>query len=375
MIYIFTFTISIICFAIGLYFRNKNKFIFCFFSFFGLFFPCILAGLRDYTIGTDVNVYVAPLYQGAKYFKSFSDFITNKRSTVSDIFYLLLSYICAKKTTDITLLLFLSEFLVIYPIYKALLLLNQKKRYIIYGMLLFFLFFYNQSFNMARQSIAISLSILAMAYIINNRNVWGVLLLIAAFLFHKSTLIMIPIIIIYKYLEKEEIPNYKKNKIKILLLSIVIILIPLLPKVLLFLINHNLVDYQHFSDILVKYSRFEINETNTLFYALIYILITLSSNLLKNKINNFDFYKFMSLLSIFILQFGAIIKFSERIGYYSFYMVIFFLIPKFVPDNIHRIKKKYLTFFLIMTITFILYWFFWIILKGYHGTYPYIFRR
>lgn len=373
MIYIFTFIISLIFIYIALCFR-KNRFFFLLFSAIGICIPCLLAGLRDYSIGTDVNVYVAPLFRAGSYFDSFRSFILNKSSTVNDILYLALAYLCRKVTNNITIFFFMSELLVILPIYKSLLMLNEKKQGILLGLFIFFMFFFNQSLNMARQSIAISFTILSMACLVKGKKVGQWLTFFIAILFHSSAIVTLLLFLYNNILNSNKIDVRIKKISKIIITIIVMLFVLFLPRIVIFLIKIGILNEAHYMDILTRYVIFNINWVNLLFYILIFIYIRLNNKRLSTKFKNWDFFEFMSLLSIIVLQSGTVIKYAERIGYYIFYTILFLVLPQSMPEDLQKMKKNDLLNIFLLMLIFSFYWIFWIIILKYHQTYPFVFR-
>ena len=61
LIYIVTFILSLLMFKLS----NINSKYSKIFSFFGILFPCLVAAFRSLSIGTDVQVYINPLFQTA----------------------------------------------------------------------------------------------------------------------------------------------------------------------------------------------------------------------------------------------------------------------------------------------------------------------
>ncbi len=201
MIYVLVFALSLIFFKIALRFRKERKQLFILFSGLGLFLPSFLAGIRSINMGTDVNVYILPLFIGAGSFDSFFKFVLHKQSSISDILYLLLTYICRLISDDYFLLFFMITFLSMITIYIALLIDNNNKQSesksnsnILLGMLLYFLFMYNSTFNMARQSIAIGFIVLGFAFLRNNNKKNCYISILVASLYHNTAIITIPFI-------------------------------------------------------------------------------------------------------------------------------------------------------------------------------------
>lgn len=76
MIYIVFFLIS--CFLIWLSEKSSSRYIGKLLAFIAILLPCILAGMRADTIGTDLRVYVEPMYNAAKQSTSFSSYMDQR---------------------------------------------------------------------------------------------------------------------------------------------------------------------------------------------------------------------------------------------------------------------------------------------------------
>src|SRR5574344_1257479 len=123
IIYILTFIIMFVLLIIPI--KNEKVKKIC--ILIGLLLPCIIAGLRAESIGTDVRVYTKPLYNLANNFNSnnlfqagtfFNDFNGAKtRVSLYEIGFTFFIYIVAKTINNFQFLLFLIECIIIFPIY------------------------------------------------------------------------------------------------------------------------------------------------------------------------------------------------------------------------------------------------------------------
>lgn len=215
VVYVSGFAISILFIKLAQRYSTKGI-SFLSLSFLALLIPCCIAGWRALTIGTDINVYAAPMFNIAKSSKSLNDFLNTTwymvytKKTISDIElgYDLLVYISAKVFGSIQALLFLTEVLVIVPVYTALVKMRKQIPTWV-GMLTFYLMYYNLSLNIMRQSIAMSFILLAFSYLFVESRKGFIIYFGTAVLFHKSALLGIIILIIYLYLVKERsMKNY-----------------------------------------------------------------------------------------------------------------------------------------------------------------------
>ena len=131
-------------------FKRHKKIIFILLSTIALFIPCWLAGIRGDTVGTDVMVYAIPQYN---YAKSFSNFFVYSAFSGIEPLYSFLVFLCSKFNLGVSVLLFISQFLVILPLYiVGLKKIDQLS--LTFFMFVYYFFFYHITLNMMRQSIA-----------------------------------------------------------------------------------------------------------------------------------------------------------------------------------------------------------------------------
>lgn len=193
-----------------------------FFIIVALSIPCFLASFRADTIGTDVNVYLVPMYNSAKNSQSFFEYLSHgwfhiyKYNYVRDyeILFTCLVYITTKVFHSIVAVKFLIQALIIAPIYIA------WKRYFSHVslcvvFLTYFCMIYNQSFNLMRQYIAIAFLILGIVGYWKNENIKTyVIYQVIAILFHSSAIIGIVVFLICKYLRVVESSKLNQDNVK-----------------------------------------------------------------------------------------------------------------------------------------------------------------
>lgn len=196
LIYLFVFLISSLFFFIAK--KSNNKKTCLILEIMGLFVLSLLAGLRSNTIGTDVNVYVASIYN-----------ICAKGTSISEVlkyFNVETGYVAFTKlfTTlglSFSTFLFAIEFFILafsfYGIKRIF-----KNSYIT-GFLIFLLLFYNRSLNIVRQSMAISLIIFSIPYLIEKKYFKYLACIVMAYFFHKTAVFFIFAIIFAKYCKND----------------------------------------------------------------------------------------------------------------------------------------------------------------------------
>ncbi len=369
MIYVITFSISLILILLSFKCKN-NKILVKLMECIAIVLPCILAGLRDISLGTDVKVYIYPLLIQAENSNDFITFVFNNQM-LNDYMYLTITFIIAKTFKSIFWMFFSIQLLVILPVYKALKLTYSNNKQLLFGFLLIFLVLYNPAYNMARQSIALAFEILALAYLNNKNKRKFYFFTFVSILIHWSGVFILLIYLLYRLINNERISKSTKKVMKLFIIAVSIIVVILSPRLLQFLGGISQSKIEGRSEYIL--SKIEGNTTaDTLFCIGAYILITIFRRyLIKGDEQNkqYDFYKYLLLLGIITLQLGNLILYAHRIAYYFIYPVFFLEIPRMFNNS----KDKVTYCDIILILMFCFYWYFWTIIANYHDTFPYQF--
>lgn len=161
--------------------------------------PAILAGVRDYTIGTDIATYGHWTFIAAKNSSNPINFAIVNKSL--DFFYSIMVYCIAHIFESEHWLYFFTGLLTylfsILGLYRYREYISVSVAWICY----LFLFF-GDTLNLMRQSIAISIFMLAFSYFQRGDKVKFGILLVTAMLFHSTAIIGVLFVVIYILLEK-----------------------------------------------------------------------------------------------------------------------------------------------------------------------------
>ena len=147
MIYIVCFLIS--CSFFWLSEKCKGKFAKNGIAIIAILIPCLLAGLRADTIGTDVKVYVEPMYNAAKESHTLSAYMNQRWFVIWRYMYVnkfeigfsLMVFLIQKLGGSFAMVLFFIQLLIIAPIYVGLKKIH-KPYPICFGMFVFYCLFY-----------------------------------------------------------------------------------------------------------------------------------------------------------------------------------------------------------------------------------------
>lgn len=369
-IYLITFLLSLLFIYLGYPSDNESTKHRKIFILLGLLFPCLLAGFRAITVGSDTNGYVIGLYNLVKKSENLFDYfyLSNGWYGIKDYAYLFITFISSRLLNNFHALLFLIELFVIVPIYMALDISKKSKKDVILGMCIFFLFMYNVTFNMARQGIAISFSILGLAYVTKNKKIPAILCLIIAYLFHNTALITIFIYLAYYFITSKKRESTKQ--FVLLLVYIITIVLVFEYKNIVYLL-YNTGIYRHGIQYIYRFRKLDFSFIDTFLYLFMLIMIVLNKKYLIEKGINYKFYLFLAIESLILLQLGAFVQYMERVSFYTFYPLLFGGIAMIGTNNNGKISKNTI----VLIIFLLIYWFFIFCVLNIHNTIPYVIAK
>ena len=145
----------------------------------------IIAGLRDSSIGRDVTVYVIPVFTRASRYSSVVQVLQQHNV---DIGYEILAFISSRISDDFHFFNFLTSFITIsciYCFFKR----NLNGKYIVLSMFVFFCLFYNNTFNVVRQWLAIGIVAVATTTLEEKKYLKYIIGCIFASMFHISGIV------------------------------------------------------------------------------------------------------------------------------------------------------------------------------------------
>lgn len=381
-IYIMTFIIS--CLLLAFSTKIKNIIPKRIIEIVGLLIPCIIAGLRVKTIGTDVEVYLEPLFNLAQNADSFSDFLNMRwwyiwhyKNVVDfEVLFTGLIFIVSRLSHSIQFLMFVVQVLIVFPVYFGLKKFKSYEQHAWFGMLCFYLLFYNISLNLIRQFIGISIVFWGACCLINKKRSgkFFLLTIIIASLFHKSSLLGLIIYGVYILLNNdfkhEKILVLGSNRIKAKKLILFIVIFMLILLVVNSSVIGNLLTFLEL-DYYNEYISGELTFTMSKVIKFIPIIILLFLNIKSfSKTENAYFLIAMFAINILVSQFSTINVYAIRIGYiFQIFNIIIFL------QLISNCKKNENKFFLGIFIIVILgvLWYYDFVYLGMNETIPYVF--
>ncbi len=353
MIYILSFLLSLAFARIAFFFDRKTIARKAFLVL-SILIPCLLAAFRSTNIGTDVHVYAENWFNLAKKSNSIGEYFGLINTT--DILYALTTYFSAKICGEIWLLFLAAQLLTILPIVFVLYKQDNPKKFIL-GMAVYYLFFYNISLNLMRQSISLSMSLLSFYYLINKDSKKYILFTILATLFHFSGILGLLFALAVRV---------KKTKTKriFILTSIVAVFFTIFffEDIVRALNGIGLMPERYLS-YTTRYLRsgLSVDIVRELYFGMILVFSLICPN---DKYN----IKYLSIIGFMLFQVGLVSNYAYRISYILFYPALFIQIPDYLAGKNTKNAKIFL---LILLAGMSAYWVQQIVILKIHETYPY----
>lgn len=194
LIYLIVFFMSykLLCLSQGSQSRRSQKAL----VIMALLLPAILAGLRDYSIGTDVRVYGNNWFYYARWNKAATYFRMAASSDIGFV-YAFLNYVISLFTGSPHWFYFVLNLSTLGLIYKAAR-DNADLGDVPFAILTFYFLFYNQTLNLLRQSLAIAFVACSFVYIRRQRPWRFMVFAMLAVFTHVTAIVVFVMYAIYK---------------------------------------------------------------------------------------------------------------------------------------------------------------------------------
>ena len=361
-IYILTFTVVMILAIIIQKLMVKHKKIAIFLCLVSILILSLLAGLRALNVGRDLRVYVISSFNNSRNFGSIINYL--KYYNFKEPLYYTLNYLVYKYNGNINFLLFVIQLIissVIYYIaYKES--ENNNGTFSIY-IFSYIIIWYNTSFNIVRQSLAIAIMLLSFKSLIENNDKKFILLTFLAFLFHSSAIFCLLFLLIRK------VSKFKNRKLYLFFLPTVFMLI--------FIFLKPVMSTMSVIPFFQKYYNYlEIDTTNLLpkfailkLIFLIYFLAFNTGETFRKKEEN-KIFSFIAITDFMLYLSSGFIMFGYRMSY-LFLPIYIYMIPRI--DKSYDNKSTQKLFRIGMIIVLCTYWYYRYVSIGYDGTVPYSF--
>ncbi|NME33942.1 EpsG family protein [Lactobacillus sp. MRS-253-APC-2B] len=375
-VYLIAFIVSTILFKCGDFFKEKNRWIV---DALGILLLCMVAGFRGISVGTDVSVYLRPSIDAAMYANNFVEYwhaswmppngYRLMEISQFEFGYTLLIWIVTKVFHSIVMTQLVVELFIIYPIYFVL--RRLKKASVWIGMLTFELMFFNASLNMIRQSMAVSVGLVAVFYWFNNDKIKFLFLTVLAFFFHKSAVILFIVVGLYEFLySKKRLRNLKLegSSYRLIIFSVIGTLVVFSSQYLTYLLKFiGLGQYANYM------SKASFLPNQILYYLPGLLVLIINWRVYKQYIDNYKFYILMIICAILASQFyteSTVLSANQYGGRIALYFSMFQILA--YAQAFKKIRYKY-SLLLMLIIYMSFYWWYHYAFLGIDMTVPYTF--
>lgn len=370
-IYLAAFSLSSMMFYLSS--KSKRRFSSNFQAAVGILILAVLAGLRDASIGTDVNVYGRVFYQQAVSSSSFmSYFSSHVDSLLSEPGFHLLTYFLSRIFNDYHWGLFVYQLIPLIFIY-----LGMKKCGILFntpiwlGMLLYDFMLYNNSLNIMRQCIAVGFVFYGSTFIFEKKYKIFLLFIALAVIFHTSGIVGIAILPMYMVLQQgKHISQKKQIQQGVIFVGLLFAILISGTQIVTLLVKLGVIRefyLQYLSGGMFSGSTTGIPYVivvGHLLYTAIMIFYKKYTDLRKGES------LFLIMASVIVAIASFAVGYVQYIDRLNFFFVPFQALGLSNVYNCNRSKRTYV--FLIVGLVFAL-WFYSIVLKGSGETVPYKF--
>ena len=359
MEYIVAFSLSIFF----IYKSQQNRL--GYYSYFLSILPIIvIAALRTIEIGVDTGVYVYPLFRLAKLQSSLTklfDYSSHEE------FYLIYAYVLTRFCKNFNEYLFWEHSLMygfaVYALYKI-----RHKIQVWQSLFILLFVFYRESLNIARQSFAIYIDLIAFTFLIGNKYKLSILFAVLAYGFHHSSPIFFFVIVLKICIDKFRY-YFTKRKIKILLILGLFAIFTFFSYVANYLEGLGVIE-EKYVERYARQGHYGANFPISLFALCLVNLGVFYYVKFKRKIykydNNLILFEYILIVALICCFTGLISTFTIRIGAYFWYMTIIIIPILFNRYTKPDIILKTLCCF------YALYWILTVVIANLSGTYPYI---
>ena len=374
--YLLCFTLSSVFTGCASYFKKKNRLLFLIISIIAILFPCVLAGARDYSIGSDVLIYGNHIFNN-----SLSLSFTEYMKTDAEFLYLILVYVCSHICPNLFFQYFIIEAIIFVPIYITLQ-RDESCRYAWLGIAVYFLVLFPYSLNLLRQSIAVSIVLYSLHFVLNHKLKWFILSVFIAVMFHKTAIIALLIYPVFLLIQGEDHKiktNTKISKIQKFATkhgTTVSWLMIIVSFFVLTQLNRIISAFYMFDNESYSYFYDRLGGQVSLLNVFIQIFLLIPVFLIYLINNKYYSYKDNNLKVLFTLTAMGLVLYQARIistEMYRVSMYFFVFLPVFIEKTINlkgKQSRRWLNAFIILFFAVIYFVYFFVNCK-WNKIYPY----
>lgn len=384
MIYLIVFAASCGLMQLSEHIRNRNKADFFLFqekkkskpiciilTILALLLPAILAGLRDSSIGTDVELYGNYWFEYAGKYKLIPYIKMGLEQSIG-LVYMLLNYAVSMITDDVKVFYFVLSLLETVLVYMGVRPFRDKIS-VPFAMFCYYTIFYNNTLNLLRQSLAVAFVCFSYQYLVRDKIGIYLLISILAVMSHYSAIFVFLLIFIWKYLKRcsNKLAVYSFNLILFTVLAFIMITYK---PFLNLLISHNILSERFLTYMKETVVGGRLIRIGFWFFVAFFAYIAFGRMINYDKLNKFWISCVTLSMAFSLIVFMGNV-YAIRMAYYFDGAVIIFLpmIPKVYKLRINNMGNLKYTMYLILAVVLIARWYLEYVHSLNGETYPYKF--
>lgn len=364
--YIITFGISLVF----IYMSEKIKYCKQLFIILGLLVPSILAGVRDYSVGTDVLLYGNSWFERAVQIDSLSNYLSKANEYGVGLGYAFINFIISRFTNNAHVFYFLYELLqltILYYVLKR----YQDKISITFAFAIYYFCYFNISLNLLRQIMAVLLVLYSYRYVEDKKIIKFIVTIFIATLVHNSAIVGIVLFPI-----KVAVDNKQWKKIfKILVIGSCLLAVFLYEQIFNLLSSYGINGVERYAHYMTD------TEVGGRFVRLFYWGILLIIILLKRKkcelyYKEFEFLQLLMLISTVgsLFMFIGSTWIIRIVYYFDIFQIIYMPILAHNMEIVYGPGRKKVGYFILMLLV-IVNWLITFVIRNGGATYPFVFMK
>lgn len=358
MIYLFMFALTCVTFGLGTKSHPTNYFL----IFVSVLLLALLAGFRDFTIGTDIQLYGIYVFENVKNYNSIIDLVFNNTVNI-ELGYALVAYISSFLSPNPHFFFFLVG-LINYSLIALAICKYNGSISPTMSWFLFLCLYFSDTFNIMRQTISLSIFLIGFDYLTNKDYKKVFFCAGFAILFHTTAIIGIIIYLIYYFLNKS---SSNISNITFVFISIAFVITLILPYIIPIMINIGFLPeiYNRY----VGGGGLKLSLNSVIIRVIPLFIFLIFKNNLKKQ-NDYYFLLLMLILDIFVCNLSTVNATFERISLWFGYFRIF-AYSKIVSQNITKRIQNRIILKIFLIIYGITIFYYQVIIMGGNQIFPY----
>lgn len=327
-----------------------------------------LAAVRKDTIGSDVLTYVNKYFFQARNNANFISYMSVYPEEYVEVLYKALNYIVARFTGNVRVLYFIIEFIDVGFV-MSFLWENRKKASVLMGFFVFTMMFYNISYNIVRQTMAVCICLYSFNAARDEKVKKFLFLILTATLIHRSAIIMVLTYPLIWFFKKKSIP--KLNTFIFILTIITTMILLCINAILSVLINWGLLPVKFLHYIGNSFTIYRLSAFVFLMPVILILILYHRTYYRADKLN--ACMVFYIVIWPVVAQLDGVSDQFGRLAY--FFMIaniyLFSQLPYFINTGARRLNIRIVTTASILFMA--VYWFLNFYIWKVGETVPYIF--